>query len=264
MTYPNSNTSRNFSCNEIYNEFRFHIRELTYDLQNISREIKQLIVYPVKLIISEDLLTRVLDIISDVDHSVNYHLSKVIQLFGSQFDNSFLIDSGARLAHTKMEIIGWPDGTSEMTEAIDLLEIRLRVDEILKCLDKSLSLISSVASISFTDESIQTHKQDLQDNLNELIKTLAHKMRLDFYSLYEITFEYFKAFNRDDEMGEEQYSYLTDTPLREINHRDARYLQICPNCEADLGGEDRTFDGSYCESCRTAWVCTSSKPEILS
>ncbi len=44
------------------------------------------------------------------------------------------------------------------------------------------------------------------------------------------------------------------TPLRELVLADARTLENCPHCGARLTTEDRTFDGSYCENCRTRIV----------
>jgi len=41
------------------------------------------------------------------------------------------------------------------------------------------------------------------------------------------------------------------TPLREVALEGARVLVACPHCGGALGRADRTFDGSYCEACRT-------------
>jgi hypothetical protein len=49
------------------------------------------------------------------------------------------------------------------------------------------------------------------------------------------------------EAGEDELT----TPLNEVSLDGARALDICPRCGAPLTGDDRTFDGSYCESCRT-------------
>jgi hypothetical protein len=40
-------------------------------------------------------------------------------------------------------------------------------------------------------------------------------------------------------------------PLRELPHVEARALTLCPHCGAHLGAGDRTFNGSYCEACRS-------------
>lgn len=41
------------------------------------------------------------------------------------------------------------------------------------------------------------------------------------------------------------------TPLNEIALDGARALASCPRCGAPLTSDDRTFDGSYCENCRS-------------
>jgi predicted amidophosphoribosyltransferase len=47
---------------------------------------------------------------------------------------------------------------------------------------------------------------------------------------------------------------LLATPLHEENHPLGRSLEVCPNCGASLTSDDRTFNGSYCENCRTRWI----------
>ena len=55
---------------------------------------------------------------------------------------------------------------------------------------------------------------------------------------------------------------MLSTPLNENYHPDARRLDFCPNCGAKLTGDDRTFHGSYCEECRTAWSDSSEDSTI--
>jgi hypothetical protein len=49
------------------------------------------------------------------------------------------------------------------------------------------------------------------------------------------------------------------TPLREVADEHARELAICPHCGARLGAGDRTFDGSYCETCRTRYYLPAGR-----
>lgn len=44
------------------------------------------------------------------------------------------------------------------------------------------------------------------------------------------------------------------TPLFEEVHPDAASLIRCPRCGAALDWQDRTFTGTYCEGCRSAWL----------
>jgi hypothetical protein len=57
--------------------------------------------------------------------------------------------------------------------------------------------------------------------------------------------------------AQEDYWQLLATPLQEEYHPSARSLDSCIpciRCGAKLTADDRTFDGSYCESCRTRWI----------
>jgi hypothetical protein len=55
------------------------------------------------------------------------------------------------------------------------------------------------------------------------------------------------------EAADEARCQEISTPLHEREHADARSLDRCPSCGNALESDDRTFDGSFCEGCRTAW-----------
>lgn len=51
------------------------------------------------------------------------------------------------------------------------------------------------------------------------------------------------------------------TPLHEVSLAGARSLDICPRCGARLTADDRTYDGSYCEVCRSRFFEPAPRDE---
>ncbi|MCG8423118.1 MAG: zinc ribbon domain-containing protein [Proteobacteria bacterium] len=75
------------------------------------------------------------------------------------------------------------------------------------------------------------------------LATQLHSVALVFYQQ-----------EHPEEANQEALDQQKATPRRELQHRHAKTLQQCPHCEAPLQDDDRTSDGSFCESCGTRWI----------
>jgi hypothetical protein len=72
-------------------------------------------------------------------------------------------------------------------------------------------------------------------------------------ALLEVTRALHHALDPLDALAEAEAEELA-TPLFEEVHPDAASLTRCPRCGAALDWQDRTFTGTYCEGCRSAWL----------
>ncbi len=249
MGYLTSDFLPDLPINESLQELRFHLRELYYDLLSEIKEAKALSTFvPRNKSEYYHLRSKLVDISTGAEHYVCYHLVKALKLAYEELSLSSLSDILSQITCQELEENEGDSTLSPEQITQHTLDFRKEVKELLSQLCLSLNIVSRFVE----NERLVKEAKDLETELIQLSEILAGKVLPQSQQLYQKTVLLYKSV-APEEVAQEEYWQNLSIPLHEETHPLARNLEHCPRCRAVLTREDRTFDGSFCESCRTRW-----------
>jgi len=164
--------------------------------------------------------------------------------------SSSLAEVGERLAdlETNWDGEGLPQPEDVQSDESTMLHMGLQA------LNSALSLALEGVDQALASQGGEPRgAEQLEHELEQLVEVLGSQVWLQSQQLYQ---QAFHLHRKADPLkaAQEDYLQLLATPLQEEYHPSARSLDSCIRCGAKLTADDRTFDGSYCESCRTRWI----------
>lgn len=251
MKQPISLILPGFPDTESFKELRFHLKELHWDLTSLVKKVEALSANvpdtPQALL---SIRYGLVDVTSGIEHDVSHHLAEALKLVGQVLENSSLAEVGERLAslETNWDGEGLPQPEDVQSDESTMLHMGLQA------LNSALSL-----ALEGVDQAVGMQGgeprgfEQLEDELEQLAEVLGSRVWLQSQQLYQQALRLHRTAD-PLKAAQEDYLQLLATPLQEEYHPSARSLDSCIRCGAKLTADDRTFDGSYCESCRTRWI----------
>lgn len=240
-----------------FKELCFHLRELRLDLGASIKECKSLLsISPEHINASEttQLILRVRydfeNLIVRIEHIITSHLSQSLRIVGKVLSNSSLIEIGENLASFETDWNEDINNKSDNVQIKTLAEIYVNLHITFLKFDSVLNQVNHLVLR-------QIDKGQSYYKLGEALRKIADVVFSQIHpQIVEIYFQSFQLhYTLDPEIAKQDEDWnLLATPLREENHPLARSIGFCPNCGASLTSDDRTFNGSYCENCRTRWI----------
>jgi hypothetical protein len=230
-------------------ELRFHLTELTWDLKELSAQTRTLRDYD-----GPDTAKHVrfglATITAAVEHDAQHHAPRAHKL--TQVLNGDVEQADPEFDDTPLNIDAEAippkiDGALELSTASANLTYLL--DLLKEELERALVIAQrAYLRIDLSPPDFKTIAQDLKELaeiLQERAQPHANKAGLWATAIHRAS---------DPAVAEEEDLWREiATPLHERPNPEARQLTICPECGSSLSRDDRTFDGSYCEHCRTRW-----------
>lgn len=244
MNQPLPPIHPDFPDTESFRDLRFHLQELHWDLKSLVKEVESL--SPAVPNSAEELRTiryGLPGVTAEIEHDASYHLAEALKLAGNGFLKPELSDLGEQLAAKKMD---WDDDfyvPAQEGEIDNPLALHQGIQE----LASQLRLAQEQA-----DKAAFGNLQELENGLENLAVLLGSEAWFLVEDLYLPACRLHRAAD-PVEAAEDDYWKLIATPLHEDYHPLARTLDTCPRCGAAISQDDRTLDGSYCESCRSRW-----------
>lgn len=229
---------------EPFQELRFHLQELHWDLKALVKEIEALSpTIPDNSQAFRTIRYGLIHLTAGIEHDASHHLAMALKLTGEGLAKPYLSDLGEQLGSQEMDwdrdpavsrADGYPDDPLTLHRGIEQLASVLR------------------RASQEADRSAWGSLEDLENGLKELAEILGSRAWSMVEALYPPAYRLHRAAD-PVQAAEDDYWQLIATPLHEDYHPLARSLDSCPRCGAPLTEEDCTFDGSYCESCRSRW-----------
>ena len=209
---------------------RFHLVEIASDIRSTIRDLSELR-NRVSTLASEPngpwdrrILLAVDTIVATLEHDLEHHVPAILAL------------AGREVSH-RSEITIPPVASGA--------ETLIRIDNLMKALGHAEVLVQSLLEVFRADASAARSIEELHEHLAETTLPLAVAIQRDALALkYAVE----PAAALEDTIGS-----ALETPLRTEFNPEAKRLARCPRCGGSLSDEDRTFSGSYCETCRTRW-----------
>ncbi|MEA5514775.1 hypothetical protein [Nodularia sp. UHCC 0506] len=248
-----------FSNTEPLEELRFHQRELYWDMTSLVKKMSALLgTFPQTSQTFQEVLSGMIDVTSDIEHDVTHHLAEALKLAGQILGKPSLLELGEQLG---CQEINWETLATQLPndgQIDDSARLHLELQELASNLRFSLDTVAQVANYQGEEA---TGWEQLEDKLKCLAEVLGTRSWLDAQKLYGQALR-LNLEADPDRQARDDYWRMVSTPLNQNYHPSARSLDFCPTCGAILTSDDRTFDGSYCEECRTAWI-ESSEDSLL-
>ncbi|WNZ26894.1 hypothetical protein HJG54_34270 [Leptolyngbya sp. NK1-12] len=229
-----------------FNDLRFQIKALRSELMNLGQEVEELARR--RFCTPEDFLSlryQLSSISAGLEHVVSFHYAELLRLIAQLFNEQALLAESERLSQVEID---WD--VRDASACLDRLHKNLQ--QLATTLQVARNELQQLAQ--HPDPESQGVKP-LAPRLARLTEMLVNQGLLACQTLLGQAVQ----FHRDADpvaAAAEDYWAIVDTPLREEHHPAALQLAYCPYCGAKLTSEDRSFDGSYCENCRTRWIQT--------
>jgi hypothetical protein len=234
---------------EILQELYFHLKELYWDITSLVKKMGELLLnFANTSLPLEKIESLMSSITSQTEHDATYHLAEALKLAGQLLEKQSLLETSEYLASQEMD---WKRAKQPLDdeEIDDLARLNQELQQLTKNLHLSLDIINQIIN---RQEKVIKWEQ-LEDKLGQLAEVLGTRSWTDVQKLYGQVCRLERAAN-PEKYAMEDYLEMLATPLHEIYHPSACSLSFCPSCGTPLTGDDRTFVGSYCEVCRTAWI----------
>jgi hypothetical protein len=228
-------------------ELRFHLRELHWDLTGLVARLRELLARPTDDAAATRRLRQELGVVvAAIEHDAQHHAPRALELiraFGALFpdpevprpDNSAPDERGDGRD---------PDLASEATG-----QLASALQQVLRGLEEALATVDRAAAMSGAKPgAVET----IQGSLTDVVQVLGVQSAPAAMRALDLAVSLHRLLDPEAAAEEDRLEEL-ETPLREIPHREARTLARCPRCGAPRSEGDRTFDGSFCEACRTRW-----------
>ena len=247
-----------FPDTEPFKELRFHLKELHWDLTGLLKKVETLsTVMPDTPQAFGSLRYELMDITSGIQHDISHHLGLTLKLAGQILERPSLLEVGERLVSLEAS---WDSETPPPSEDRQTNEpSRLQIS--LKALASDLRLaLEATNQVAWSQGEQPRGLGQLDIGLEHLVEVLGSQVWSQSQQLYTQAFQLHRAADPMEAVEEDYWQHLA-TPRRQEYHSLARSLDFCPHCGAELSSDDRTFNGSYCESCRTAWIQSPQSSE---
>lgn len=86
-----------------------------------------------------------------------------------------------------------------------------------------------------------------------MLKTFLLDLRASCSQLMLNTTIWYREQNPEAAQEEDLYETFS-IPLHVKSYTGNRHILLCPACSSNLNGDDITFNGYFCEKCRTRWI----------
>ena len=233
-----------FPDTESFLDLRFHLQELHWDLKSLVKEVESLSpAVPNSAVALRSIRYGLPGVTGGIEHDASYHLAEALKLTGNSLEKPSLSDLGEQLATQKMD---W-DADLSVPPQEENTDNPLALHQGIQKLAWLLRL-----ALEEADKAAFGNSQELEKGLEKLAKLLGSQAWCLVENLYPPAYRLHRAAD-PVQAAEDDHWQLIATPLHEDYHPLARTLDTCPRCGAAISEDDRTFDGSYCESCRSRW-----------
>jgi hypothetical protein len=224
-------------------ELRFHLRSLQHDLAASITRLQTCLPLPAaEPAAMWRLRETVADAASAIEHDARHHAQQAVALL---FAVSGEGDHDAVEIESEVTPAFACDAGPLPDDARDRLTEELRVT--LAALEPARAAVIEIAATRGGNAaSLRPRVRSIAETLWRVAWPAALRCLALAQSLH-------RAADPTAAAAEDRADELA-TPLRELVLVGARALEICPRCGAQLTAEDRTFDGSYCENCRTRFL----------
>lgn len=251
MNRPASPILPGFPNTKPFKELRFHLRELYWDLTRLVKEVETLsAAAPDVPQAFQRIRYELIDITSGLEHTIFYHLAETLKLAGQVLEKPSLTEVGTQLTCQQIDWDTEQSFGSAKEQHKDVNKLYIDLHE----LASKLSLAWEKADRAVRSQGGEPNgSEQLERALEQLFEILDYQIWLKSQQLYLQAVQLHRTTD-PVQAAQEDYWQLLATPLQEESHPLARRLNSCPRCGASLTQEDRTFDGSFCEFCRTRWI----------
>ena len=250
MTLP-STMIRPGDDTETLRELRFHLRELQRDLGALLAGVADALP---KVTSDGETFARsrmvVASLVAAVEHAAEHHARRALELARISNQRGVLIQSAPLPATTETEVP--PPSIVETHE-----ELRRTWRRLSNTIAASRTSVDRIIAMSMSGSGTMAQVEVELEHLSGALDGLAHS---EARRAQNLVIHLHHLGDPDTAAAEAREEDLA-TPLRELHHPEARALTRCPHCGAPLDSGDRTFDGSYCEGCRTRWLADAEQSQ---
>jgi hypothetical protein len=236
-----------------FEDMRFHIRELTRDLRTVLEKVESL----TKKTLSDSgeifaFRNEFEGIHSLLVHITSHHASELFRLVHQTLNHSsqsILAEAFSEVeenAYTALEQFSLPNSA----DSVDFNQfLNTEICSLLSTLSETQQQIEHISNVQ---ASTLNWEEVLERGVAQFSKTLLNCVIPQSQIILAQTVRLHYLADSTAAKQDEEWQILA-TPLYEDTHPHAHELDLCPRCGATLTSDDRTYDGSYCESCRTRW-----------
>lgn len=247
---PSAAILPDFPDSEQIRELRFHVRSLQHDLAATIASLETCLPLPAKDAAAMWRLRQTIaDATAAIEHDARHHVQRALDLVSA-------VSDGADHSPVEVDPVPTPSITFATAPALDDARDQLATDlgVALAVLTRVQTSIAEVAMLRGNDAtSLRPRVTSAADTLQRVAWPAALRCLALAQALHH-------AADPDAAATEARAEELA-TPVCEMALDGARSLDTCPRCGAPLTADDRTFDGSYCENCRTRFFEPASRTE---
>lgn len=228
---------------EAVRELRFHLRSLQHDLAASITRLQACLPLPAtEPAAMWRLRETIADATSAIEHDARHHIQRAVALV-------FTVSGEGDHHAVEIEPAVTPSLTSDSgplpEDARDQLAEELGVA--VAALARARAAVVEIAATRGIDAA------SLRPRVTRIAETLLRVAWPAALRCLALAQALHRAADPTAAAAEDRAGELA-TPLHEVALVGARALEICPRCGAPLTAEDRTFDGSCCENCRTRFL----------
>lgn len=218
-------------ASEVISELSFHLRSLSHALAAALADVAVCCSMSTRdPLSSAQLRSRMGSLDATVGEDIWGHAQQALYLV----DGSAVMTKYATTSADEQRVV--PEAGEHFAQQMTALEVALRAANGL------------VATAQATGD-----LSEVRDSLRQLVSVLREGALPAVRTSLVFAVGFHRLANPSEAVQEDRDGELAE-PLRELPHADARTLIVCPCCGAPLGSGDRTFEGSYCEACRTRFI----------
>jgi hypothetical protein len=221
-------------------ELRFHLRSLQQDLAASIARLELCLPLPaMEPATAWRLRETVATATAAIEHDARHHVQRALDLVS-------VVSGGADHAPLEVEPAVMPSLTAPVDPVSGATRDQLEraLGDALAALARAQAIIVEIAATQGDDAATLRARVSIAA---ETLWRVAWPAAQRCLALAQVLHHAADPAAASDEARADELA----TPLREVAIDAARSLSSCPRCGAPLAAEDRTFDGSYCESCRT-------------
>jgi hypothetical protein len=222
-------------------ELRFHLRSLQHDLAASITALQTCLPLPaMEPAAMWQLRETVADAAAAIEHDAQHHIQRAVTLVFEPGDANQAAEIEPRATPSLPDDAGRSpdDAREQLAEELGIA---------LAALARARAAVVEIAATRGNDVA------RLRPRMSSIAETLSRVAWPAALRCLALAQALHRAADPAAAAAEDRADELA-TPLRELTLVGARALEICPRCGAPLTAEDRTFDGSFCENCRSRFV----------